>query len=107
MITYTALLKLSGQQQILAAGIRMLELCKFLFRAGKCKKEDDNAVNYIEKSIQGGDTVLDVGSQEGNYIYFMRRKLKRSGKIIAFESWPYLYQRLVHLKKYLIGKMLS
>ena len=104
MITYSALLKLSEQQHILAAGIKMLELCKLSLRAGKCKKEDDSVINYIDKSIEGGDTVLDIGSQEGNYIYFMRRKLRQSGKIIAFESHPYLYQHLLHLKKILDWK---
>jgi FkbM family methyltransferase len=104
MITYSALLKLSEQQYILAAGFKMLELCKLSFRAGKCKKEDDSVVNYIEKSIEGGDTVLDIGAQEGNYIYFMRRKLRQSGKIIVFESQPYLYQQLLHLKKILNWK---
>ena len=34
----------------------------------------------------------------------MRRKLKQSGKIIAFESRPYLYQHLFHLKKILDWK---
>jgi hypothetical protein len=104
MITYSAPLKLSRLQHILAAGIKILELCKLSFRAGKCKKEDDSVINYIEKSIEGGDTILDIGSQKGDYIYFMRRKMKRSGRIIAFESRPYLYQHLIRLKKILDWK---
>ena len=70
MLTYSALLKFSEHQHILAAGIKMLELCRLSFRAGKCKKEDDSVVNYIQNSIEEGDTVLDIGSQECNiYIY--------------------------------------
>jgi FkbM family methyltransferase len=104
MITNTAFLKLSEKQNIFTTGIKMLELCKLSFRAGKCKKEEDSVVSYIENSIEKGDTVLDIGSHEGNYIYFMRRKLKQSGKIIAFEYHPYLYHHLVHLKKILDWK---
>lgn len=104
MITNTALLKFSEQQNVFATGIKMFELCKLSFRAGRCKKEDDSVVNYIENTIEEGDTVMDIGSQEGNYIYFMRKKLRQSGKIIAFESQPYLYQNLSHLKKILEWK---
>jgi FkbM family methyltransferase len=104
MIANISLQKLSEQQNIFTTGIKMLEQYKLSLRAGRCKKEDDSVVNYIEKSIEGGYTILDIGPQEGNYIYFMRRKLKQSGKIIAFESQPFLHQHLGHLKKILDWK---
>src|SRR5664279_2172522 len=104
MITHSAFLKLPGQQHILAAGIKMIELAKLSFRAGMFRRYDDCVIHYIEKSIEGGDTVLDIGAQEGNYLYFIRRKLRKSGKIIAFESQPYLYQHLLNLKKILDWK---
>ncbi len=63
------------------------------------QREDDSAVNYINNVIKDGDIILDIGSNDANYIYLMRKKLKRSGRIIAFQSQQYFYQKLLHLKK--------
>src|SRR5664279_221421 len=98
------LVKLSENQNILTAGIKLLEQYKLSLRAGKRKKKDTSLVNFIEESIEAGDTVLDIGSKDSDHLYFMRRKLRASGKIIAFQSQPGIYQELIHLKQILDWK---
>jgi FkbM family methyltransferase len=100
-MAFTTLLKSSTQQNTWVSGIKMLELFKLSFRAGRCKKEDDNAISYINRTIKDGDTILSTGNDNAGYIYLMRKKMKSSGRIIAFESHPHFYEKLVHLKKIL------
>lgn len=98
MISNTAILKFPQYENVVAAGVKILEQCKLSVRAGRRRKAEDAVVNYMQDSIREGDTVLDIGTQESN-IYFMRRKLKRSGRIIAFGFQPSLYRHLFQLKK--------
>ncbi|MDQ6844831.1 MAG: FkbM family methyltransferase [Bacteroidota bacterium] len=99
MIINTALLRFAVQPNILASGIKILELCKLSYKAGKFIKEDHGMADYLQQTIEEGDTIADVGSHQGNYIYLMRKKLKESGKIIAFGTNSFLHEQLVYLKK--------
>jgi FkbM family methyltransferase len=104
MIIYSTHLKLSERQHIVAVTVKMLKLFKLSFRAVKRKQESYSVVNYIETSIKEGDIVFDIGSKEDDYLYIIRRRVGKSGRIIAFESRPYLLQQLAHLKKILRWK---
>ncbi len=99
MIIYSESLKLSGRQHVVAAAAKMFKLFKLSFCTVKRKQESYGVCSFIERSINEGDIVFNIGSGEHDYIYVMRRKLGKKGRIIAFESRPYLFRQLVHLKK--------
>ena len=103
MIVYSTPLKLE-QQQIVAVAVKILKLFKLSFRAVRRKPESYSVVNYIERSIKEGDIVFDIGLREDDYLYIIRRRVGKSGRIIAFESRPYLLQQLAHIKKILRWK---
>jgi FkbM family methyltransferase len=98
---YPALTKISVQHRIIGVTAKLLKLFKLSLQAVKRKQDAYGVVNYIEKSIKKEDVVINIGSGEDDYLYIIRRKLGRSGKIIVFESRPYLYQQLTHLKNIL------
>lgn len=99
MIIYSTSLK-SEQQQIGGGVIaKLFKIFDLSFRSVRRRKESFGVVSYIERSIKEGDIVFEIGSEEDEYLYIIRRKLGKSGKIIAFESRPYLLQQLIHLKK--------
>lgn len=93
-----------NQQQIFAGSLKIFALFKLSFRAVKCKQENESVVSYIESSIKGGENFFHIGSREGDYLYIMRRRLGKSGKIVAFETEAYLLQRLNNLKRILSWK---
>ena len=103
MIVYSATLKFE-QQQIVAVAVKMLKLFKLSFRGVKRKQESCGVVSYIKESIKEGDIVFDIGSKEDDYLFIIRRRLGKSGKIIVFESRPYLLTQLGYLKKILRWK---
>ncbi|HEY5405985.1 MAG TPA: FkbM family methyltransferase [Ginsengibacter sp.] len=91
--------KISEQHPVVGVTSRLFKFFEFTFRAVKRKREPYGIVNYMERSIAKGDVVINVGSGEDDYLYIMRRKVGKSGKIIVFESKPELFQQLSHLKK--------
>ena len=103
MIVYSASLK-PEHQQIISVAAKMFKLFKLSFRSAKRKQDPYSVVNYIERSIKEGDIVLNIGTNEDDYLYMIRGKLGKSGRIIVFESQPYLLQQLAHLKKILRWK---
>lgn len=87
------------QQQMGQIAAKIFKLFNLSFRAIRRRKDASGIVRYIESSIKEGDIIFDIGSEEDDYLYIIRRKLGRTGRIIAFESRPYLLQQLTHLKK--------
>jgi len=103
MIFYSTHLKFKTQHADEVAG-KIFKLFKLSFCFIMRRKEYNSVVSYIESSIKKGDVVFDIGSEEDGYLYIMRRRLGNSGRIIAFESAPYLLQRLARRKKILRWK---
>src|SRR5664279_640466 len=98
---YFTISKISEQCQLVSVSAKLLKFFELSFRAVKRKRDSYGIVNYMERSIKKEDVVINIGSGEDNYLYIMRRKLRKSGKIIVFESRPELFQQLAHLKKIL------
>jgi FkbM family methyltransferase len=96
---YFTIPKISEQYQLANVSAKLLKFFGLSFRAVKRKRESYGIVNYLERSINKEDVVINIGSGEDDYLYIMRRKLGKSGKIIVFESRPELFQQLAHLKK--------
>lgn len=64
----------------------MKEYLKLLFRAWKYRLADNREeISYLLRSIQRGDTVLDVGAHKGGYTYWMHKAAGPRGKVVAFE----------------------
>jgi FkbM family methyltransferase len=104
MIFYSTHLKLPEQQPVFAVASKMLKLCKLSLRTAKRKQESYGVFYFIEKSITEGDVVFNIGANEDDYLYIIRRKLGKKGKIIAFENRPYFFRQLAQLKKILRWK---
>ena len=98
---YFTIPKISQEYEVVSATAKLLKFFELSFRAVKRKRESYGVVNYLESSINREDVVINIGSGENDYLYIMRRRLGKSGKIIVFESRPELYQQLAHLKKML------
>lgn len=82
----------------------MIELIKYSYRGYRMRyKVDPNELNYIIQNIKEGDVVLDIGAHKGGYLYWMEKRVKKKGKVYAFEPQVKLFNYLkgiVKLKKY-------
>ncbi|MCE7993070.1 MAG: FkbM family methyltransferase [Roseivirga sp.] len=68
---------------------------KFLYRAYKYRFRDDvDELKYIVRSIKEGDLALDVGAHKGGYLHWIRKAAGTTGKVVAFEPQPSLYEYL-------------
>ncbi len=68
---------------------------KFLYRAYKYRFRDDvDELKYIMQSIKKGDLALDVGAHKGGYLHWIRKAVGPTGKVVAFEPQPTLYEYL-------------
>ena len=83
---------------------KIFTVFKLPFHFIRRKKESNGVVSYIERSVKEGDVVFNIGVKEDHYLCIIRRKLGKSGRIIAFESRPYLLKQLANRKKILRWK---
>lgn len=75
--------------------MHFLEKIKLLYRAHNYRfRLDKGGIDFIRKEIQPGDTVLDIGSHKGGYLYFMRQRAGSQGRIFAFEPQKELFEYL-------------
>ncbi|MBD3637640.1 MAG: FkbM family methyltransferase [Crocinitomicaceae bacterium] len=58
-----------------------------MIRKGKMK-EKYAELYFVEKIVNPGDVILDIGANLGYYSYFMARKMGQSGKLLAVEPIP-------------------
>lgn len=92
----------SNSQKIFEMGNRFLEFFTLSLRSALHKKKDENkAFSYFLNSIKKGSTVLDIGTHNYDYLYQMLKMAKRSGKLIAVESEPDIYNYLFEKKEIL------
>lgn len=78
----------------------MLEKIKFIFRAYKYKSGHDRVeLAYVIKNTQEGDVVIDIGCHKGAYLYWMHKSVGSTGKVIAFEPQPILFNYLQKIKQ--------
>lgn len=50
----------------------------------------------LEKVVRQGDTVLDIGANQGEYSLWAARKAGQNGKVYAFEPLKSMYDQLLH-----------
>ena len=98
MVSFSSYLKLLQQPVFLSAS-NVWKLCKLPFQTIEQREESHPVVEYIYTSLKEGDIVFDIGTKENYYLYLFRKRLGKSGRIIAFQSRPHVLQQLKHLKK--------
>lgn len=73
--------------------MKIIERIKLWNRANKYKnKYDIGGISFLYTSIKKGQTVLDIGAHKAGYIYWMRKLVGESGKVVAFEPQSYLFK---------------
>jgi len=73
----------------------MIQAIKYLYRAFRYRyRIDPIEIAYILRSLKPGDVAVDIGCHKGGYLYWMRKKVGKSGQCYAFEPQPKLYNYL-------------
>ncbi|NUO02510.1 MAG: FkbM family methyltransferase [Saprospiraceae bacterium] len=73
----------------------MIEAIKYLYRAYRYRyRIDPVEIAYILRSLKPGDIAVDIGCHKGGYLYWMRKRVGKTGQCYAFEPQPRLYQYL-------------
>ena len=59
---------------------------RYLWRALHYRfRQNRKEIEYLQKRIRPGDTVVDVGCHKGGFLFWLRRYVTASGKVYAFE----------------------
>ena len=62
---------------------------KFLYRAYRYRYRVDSAeLRFIGERLRPGQVAVDAGCHKGAYTYWMQRRVRRLGQVIAFEPQP-------------------
>src|SRR3954447_26270577 len=93
---------LGSHQKIFETGSRVLEFFVLNIKSAVYRKTDDNeTLAYFLNTIKKVSTVLDIGKHEEEYLFFIFKMAKRSGKLIAFELEQNTYVYLSEKKEIL------
>ena len=61
----------------------------YLYRAYRYRLRVDPAeLRFVCSKLRPGQVAVDVGCHKGAYTYWMRRRVGRTGRVIAFEPQP-------------------
>lgn len=75
----------------------MIEKIKMLIRAWHYRlQENPNEIAFILKHAQAGDTLFDIGSNKGGFLYWMIQKAGKQGKVVGFEPQRVLFEYLTN-----------
>lgn len=67
--------------------VRVIEYFKMVLRAKRCLMNDHHGViSYLKTSVKPGQTIIDIGSNQQEYLHFLLNTLKNSGKLVIFET---------------------
>jgi len=70
-------------------------LPRFLYRAYRAKVRDERSeISLITQQVKKGGFAVDVGANKGSFLYWLRRSVGKTGKVIAFEPQPELCKYL-------------
>jgi len=70
-------------------------LPRFLYRAYRAKVRDERSeISLITQQLKNGGLAVDVGANKGSFLYWLRRAVGKTGKVIAFEPQPKLCRYL-------------
>lgn len=80
--------------------MKILEKIRLAHRAHTYKtRYDRGGIKYAFQSIQKNDTVMDIGSHKGGYLYYFQQLVGNNGKVFAFEPQTILHTYLAHIKQ--------
>jgi len=69
----------------------MFDQLKFRYRAWRYASLLDRAeIECINRQLQAGQLAVDVGAHKGGYLYWLRKGVGRTGRVVAFEPQPVL-----------------
>lgn len=64
----------------------MLDKIKLHYRAWRYRYRLDRAeIKFILDNLQKGDVAVDIGAHKGGYLFWLRKKVGKSGRVYAFE----------------------
>lgn len=64
---------------------------RFAYRAWKARLRDQPLeVRVTRALVRRGDLVVDVGANKGTYVYWLRKRVGASGRVLAYEPQPAL-----------------
>lgn len=93
---------LVNHQKVFEISSRLLEFFALNIKSAVYRKNDDNeTLAYFLTLIKRTSTVFDFGLHKEDYLFFIRKIAKRSGKLIAFEYDPATYNYLLKKKEIL------
>lgn len=99
---YSQISHLVNHPKVFEIGSRLLEFFALNIRSAVYEKTNDNeTLNCFLKSITKTSTVLDVGRHEKEYLLFIVKMAKRSGRLIVFECEQDTYDYLCEKKEVL------
>ena len=71
---------------------------RFAYRAWKARLRDQRLeVRVTRALVRRGDLVVDVGANKGTYVYWLRKRVGASGRVLAYEPQPALATYLMLL----------
>ncbi|MEY4927606.1 MAG: hypothetical protein RI894_2042 [Bacteroidota bacterium] len=66
-----------------------------LFRAWRYRLRLDVAeIAFVRQFLQKGMTAIDIGAHKGGYLYWLRKEVGETGRVVGFEPQPLLYDYL-------------
>jgi FkbM family methyltransferase len=81
-----------NSNKIVKGGNTLIDLFKLSVTAGwHAGVKDDVDLSFLLSSVFKGQTVIDIGSHRGRYLYKMLKRVGSAGKVVAFECQPFLY----------------
>ncbi|MCH2046172.1 MAG: FkbM family methyltransferase, partial [Saprospiraceae bacterium] len=60
---------------------------------------DKNELAYLCHHLNRGEVAVDIGEHKGGYLYWMRKKVGKEGKVYAFEPQELLFDYLNQIKQ--------
>ncbi len=81
--------------------MQLFQKLKLLYRAYKYKTKDDaGGIAYMLQALSEGKTALDIGAHKAGYLYHIRSKVGKQGRVFAFEPQTVLFnylQNVIHI----------
>ena len=77
-----------------------LAVIRYLHRAWKARRRNERAeIAALQRLVRPGSVALDIGAHKGSYLFWLRRAVGPSGKVLAFEPQPLLAAYLQDLTR--------
>lgn len=85
-----------------------LQSFRLRYRAYKYRTTTDpGGISFLNEKLKLGQTVFDIGSHKGAYLFFMARSVGPGGKVFGFEPQSKLYHYLLKAKNFMGWKQVE